>query len=147
MCGFIGKISYSNFNPEILNNNNKLIECRGPDSKIIKSDLDSNIKYCFIFNRLSILDLSENANQPMINEHSGNQIMFNGEIYNHSELRSMLSKKGVKKNVWRSNLSSFGSVQECKWDPFQPDRIFMCAGNDIVVSSMNSSNVFSTALM
>lgn len=95
MCGFIGKISYNNFNPEILNHNNKYIECRGPDSKIIKSDLDSNIKYCFIFNRLSILDLSENANQPMINEHSGNQIMFNGEIYNHSELRSMLSNKGV----------------------------------------------------
>ena len=95
MCGFIGKISYSKFDPKILNYNNKYIECRGPDSKVINSSFDSDIKHCFIFNRLSILDLSENANQPMISKNTGNYIMFNGEIFNHSELRKSLLNDGV----------------------------------------------------
>lgn len=96
MCGFIGKLSYSNFDPDILNNCNKYIECRGPDSKVIKSSLDSDIKHCFIFNRLSILDLSAEANQPMVSKNTGNYIMFNGEIYNHNELRKSLMNDGIE---------------------------------------------------
>jgi len=95
VCGFIGKVSFSKFDPEILNYNNKYIECRGPDSKVIESSFDSDLKHCFIFNRLSILDLSENANQPMISKNTGNYIMFNGEIFNHSELRKSLLNDGV----------------------------------------------------
>ena len=96
MCGFIGKLSYSNFDPDILNNCNKYIECRGPDSKVIKISLDSDIKHCFIFNRLSILDLSAEANQPMVSKNTGNYIMFNGEIYNHNELRKSLMNDGIE---------------------------------------------------
>ena len=68
---------------------------QSPDSKVIESSFDSDLKHCFIFNRLSILDLSENANQPMISKNTGNYIMFNGEIFNHSELRKSLLNDGV----------------------------------------------------
>ena len=44
----------------------------------------------FIFNRLSIIDLSENASQPMFSKQFNTLMMFNGEIYNHRELRSRL---------------------------------------------------------
>lgn len=45
--------------------------------------------------RLSIIDLSENANQPMVDEKNGNVIVFNGEIYNFIELKALLLKEGV----------------------------------------------------
>ena len=47
--------------------------------------------------RLSILDLSEKGHQPMY-DHSGDWVIsFNGEIYNHLEIREYLSKKLNKK--------------------------------------------------
>ena len=43
--------------------------------------------------RLSILDLSSRGNQPM-SDHSGDWIIsFNGEIYNHLEIRNIYLKK------------------------------------------------------
>ena len=41
--------------------------------------------------RLSIIDLSVSANQPMSDDQTGNQIIYNGEIYNYKELRSELA--------------------------------------------------------
>jgi len=43
-------------------------------------------------NRLSIIDLDERANQPF--EYNGMLIVFNGEIYNHVEMRRDLEAKG-----------------------------------------------------
>ncbi|MEO7133557.1 MAG: asparagine synthase (glutamine-hydrolyzing) [Vicinamibacterales bacterium] len=44
--------------------------------------------------RLSIIDLADQANQPMANEDGSLRIIFNGEIYNHAELRRQLSQTG-----------------------------------------------------
>src|SRR5581483_11294474 len=44
--------------------------------------------------RLSIVDLSENGRQPLSNEDGSVWITFNGEIYNHPELRQRLQAKG-----------------------------------------------------
>lgn len=44
--------------------------------------------------RLSIIDLATSASQPMANEDGSLQIIFNGEIYNHLELRAELSRSG-----------------------------------------------------
>jgi len=44
--------------------------------------------------RLSILDLSESGNQPMIDPATGNAIVVNGEIYNFQELRAGLEARG-----------------------------------------------------
>ena len=44
--------------------------------------------------RLSIIDLSEAANQPMSSEDEAYWLVFNGEIYNHAELRKELTARG-----------------------------------------------------
>lgn len=47
-------------------------------------------------NRLSILDLSEQANQPMWNADKTIGVVYNGEVYNHLELRSLISEYSFK---------------------------------------------------
>lgn len=44
--------------------------------------------------RLSIIDLSDNAHQPMYDDKSGIALSYNGEIYNYKELRSSLEQMG-----------------------------------------------------
>ena len=46
--------------------------------------------------RLSILDTSTSGHQPMAHPESGNQLVFNGEIYNYKALRHELEALGVK---------------------------------------------------
>jgi len=46
--------------------------------------------------RLSIIDLTTHAHQPMTYESSGSWLVFNGEIYNYLELKSELSKLGYR---------------------------------------------------
>jgi asparagine synthase (glutamine-hydrolysing) len=61
---------------------------RGPDDSGIWTDSSAGIALAHV--RLSILDLSPAGHQPMVS-HSGRYIaIFNGEIYNHSELRTHL---------------------------------------------------------
>ena len=55
------------------------------------------------FRRLSIIDLSENGNQPMFNDDGSVVLVFNGEIYNFRELRHDLEQDGY---VFRSNTDS-----------------------------------------
>jgi len=45
------------------------------------------------FRRLSIIDL-EGGHQPMFNEDGTVCVVFNGEIYNHGELRASLARSG-----------------------------------------------------
>ena len=63
---------------------------RGPDSTNIK--VVSN-KLIFGHVRLSIIDLTKNSNQPIINNSTSNILIFNGEIYNFIELK----EKNVKR--------------------------------------------------
>ena len=96
MCGFIGKISKSGIdNTQLEKANNNLI-CRGPDSTQRFSTLENNLNFSLIFNRLKIVDLSDKANQPMHLEDQTASIVFNGEIYNHKQLRKELESSGVK---------------------------------------------------
>ncbi|MEX2513465.1 MAG: asparagine synthase (glutamine-hydrolyzing) [Cyclobacteriaceae bacterium] len=69
---------------------NDLILHRGPDSEGIffKDHIG------FGFRRLSIIDLSSHADQPMVNESLGLAIVFNGEIYNYIEIKEILKNKG-----------------------------------------------------
>ncbi len=109
MCGFIGALSNQPINHQKLLNVNKRLECRGPDQKVdIKGNLNEfnenlNLNHSLIFNRLSIIDLSDHATQPMFSRQFNTLIMFNGEIYNHRELRTELEKKKVDFNTSHSD--------------------------------------------
>jgi len=110
MCGFIGTISLDKKNSKLLEKANRYIECRGPDSKVHTeinfkdvSDSTNNMYFNGIFNRLSILDLSDVANQPMFTEDKSSLIMFNGEIFNFLELKEILLKKGYEFNTNNSD--------------------------------------------
>lgn len=95
MCGFLGSITFKPIEREIFEVCNKRIECRGPDKKTIQSNkiFQSNkLFHNFAFNRLSIIDLSESANQPMYSDEFNSLVMFNGEVFNHRQLRKKLEK-------------------------------------------------------
>ena len=63
-------------------------------------DSKNNNYFSFVFNRLRILDFSEYSSQPMFSKEF-NSIMFNGEIYNHSELRTYLEQQGINIRITR----------------------------------------------
>lgn len=96
MCGYIGQISYKSIEKEKLEFCNQNIECRGPDSKNYLEDNDHGLNIAGFFNRLSIVDLSPLANQPMVSENGKFILFFNGEIYNHVELRKKLEFNNLK---------------------------------------------------
>lgn len=98
MCGFLGELNVNEIDQENFLFANKLIECRGPDSTIFDQlSLDKNNQWkCSVaFNRLSIQDLNNNANQPMKSNEFNSVLLFNGEIFNHSSLRKNLEQLGV----------------------------------------------------
>lgn len=103
MCGFLGKFSFSDFDSTDINSANKKILCRGPDNTSELVNYDNQVKYNLRFNRLSILDLNDIANQPMTSLDSRNIIMFNGEIFNHSDLRKKLKSIGANFKTDRSD--------------------------------------------
>ena len=95
MCGIIFQISNNKINQVNLSNAETFQKHRGPDfsgSKNIK--IDKNYLY-FGHQRLSILDLSSAANQPMVDEDTGSVLIFNGEIYNYLELKKDLDKFNI----------------------------------------------------
>lgn len=85
MCGIIGLInSESEIEVEPLIH-------RGPDSYgVFEND---NVKLGHT--RLSIQDLTSAASQPMQSEDGNYVLIFNGEIYNHREIRLALEEKGI----------------------------------------------------
>ena len=65
---------------------------RGPDFEDVLVSRDGRV--ALGHNRLSIIDLSARGNQPIANEDESLWLVFNGEIYNHDELRRALRQKG-----------------------------------------------------
>ena len=90
MCGFVGFTGILENRKEILNKMMDRILHRGPD--MAGDFLDENI--ALGFRRLSIIDLRETANQPMVSADGQYALVFNGEIYNFMELRLELEKAG-----------------------------------------------------
>lgn len=89
MCGIAGIIStQGNLSTESIHRMSDVLVHRGPDGKNIWLDHGcfAALGHC----RLSIIDLSERANQPMHDPSGRYSIVYNGEIYNYRELRSQL---------------------------------------------------------
>lgn len=97
MCGIAGSYRFdpkenSNGISDIaIQNALQKMDHRGPDFRAVKE-----FHSCILgHNRLSILDLSVLGNQPMSDESGRYWISFNGEIFNHPDLRKDLEKTGV----------------------------------------------------
>lgn len=92
MCGIAGYINFNNqpVSKFILKEMGKAIEHRGPDGEGYW--LNNNVGIAH--KRLSIIDLSDAGNQPMISKNKRFILSYNGEIYNYRELRKILIKKG-----------------------------------------------------
>ena len=74
---------------------------RGPDDSDIWIKEENGI--CFAHRRLSIIDLSKAGNQPMVSSSKRYVITFNGEIYNHKELRNEIQNTNKYKYHWEGN--------------------------------------------
>lgn len=86
MCGIAGFIGFEN-NIELAKMANEVQRHRGPDNQSYWND-----SYIALANqRLSIIDISERANQPFIKHDL--VLVFNGEIYNFRELKEKLVKE------------------------------------------------------
>lgn len=102
MCGFVGFIdqSINHFLAiEFLSKMSRAIVHRGPDDEGVW--FDENYGIGMAHRRLSILDLSEAGHQPMHSTSGRYVIVFNGEIYNHLEIRKELEHYTAIK--WRGH--------------------------------------------
>ena len=94
MCGICGEVRFDEqpINQEVIQSMLSKLERRGPDAEgtWIKSQVG------FAHRRLSVIDLSEDSNQPMVDEELQLTLVFNGAIYNYPELRKQFIKEGYK---------------------------------------------------
>jgi asparagine synthase (glutamine-hydrolysing) len=86
MCGFLGYFSSNNIlsgsQLDNLYESLELINHRGPDHTGVLYEKN----YFLAHKRLSIIDLSDNSNQPIKNNDNNLFLLYNGEIYNYQEL-------------------------------------------------------------
>ncbi len=90
MCGFVGFVGKIQNKKDIIEKMMARIIHRGPDMS--GSYIDDDV--ALGFRRLSIIDLSEVGNQPMVSSDGKIAVVFNGEIYNFMDLRAALIEKG-----------------------------------------------------
>lgn len=100
MCGIAGFIDGNLRNPEqVLRKMTDAIVHRGPDDEGVWHDKEIGV--ALGHRRLSILDLSPAGHQPMLSRSGRYVIVFNGEVYNHSSIRSELESLGLRN--WRGH--------------------------------------------
>jgi asparagine synthase (glutamine-hydrolysing) len=105
MCGIVGALSFTNsafrVSEPYLTRMRDVMAHRGPDGAGIFVSPDRRLGLGF--RRLAIIDLSERAMQPMSNEDGTLWVVFNGEIYNHAEIRAELERRGGHR--WKTDHS------------------------------------------
>jgi len=124
MCGIVGS-----FHPEgrtcdasVLASMRDRMAHRGPDGCGLWASRDRRCR--FGHRRLSIIDLSDSASQPMSNADETVTLIFNGEIYNHADLRRELESLG--KYVWKTDHSDTEVLLHAyeEWGPDFVQRLY-----------------------
>lgn len=93
MCGIAGFIDFKKrSSEEVLTKMACAVQHRGPDGQGVYFTEHTDAQIGLGHRRLSIIDLSEAANQPM--HYKGFQLIFNGEIYNYNTIRDRLIREG-----------------------------------------------------
>jgi len=92
MCGICAELRFDGAAPdmEALRRMTEKLARRGPDD----SGFFGDGPLAFGHRRLSVIDLSAHAHQPMVDERLGLALVFNGTIYNYRELRAELAGLG-----------------------------------------------------
>ncbi|ETD72264.1 asparagine synthase [Pelistega indica] len=96
MCGIVGVIGALENKNSLLQQACERIKQRGPDSQGVWLSQDETVGFAHV--RLAIQDLSVHGHQPMFSDSDRFVIVFNGEIYNHLQLRNELGK-----DSWRGH--------------------------------------------
>src|SRR3954466_4297674 len=94
MCGIIGYVGPDDAAASMVDHGVDDIRHRGPDASGVAQWRFADVTCRVAHTRLRIVDLSEEADQPLSNEDGSVCVVFNGEIYNHQELRSDLEAHG-----------------------------------------------------
>ncbi len=93
MCGITGYFStHDRFSTGDLRLMTRTLAHRGPDAEGFYSDEVTGLGH----RRLSVIDLSERANQPMVSANGRYIIVYNGEVYNYREIGARLYRKQKK---------------------------------------------------
>lgn len=94
MCGIAGELRFDDQDPDLsaLARAGAAMARRGPDA----SGLYAQSRIALAHRRLKIIDLSDAAQQPLVDSELGLSIVFNGCIYNHEALRAELEAKGYR---------------------------------------------------
>jgi len=95
MCGFLCLVNYKENLSSVkrkLHNISNYTNHRGPD----KTSFFFNEKFSVLFRRLSIIDLTNKSDQPIISKNKRYVMVFNGEIYNYLDLKKTLEEKGYR---------------------------------------------------
>ena len=94
MCGFVGVRRFDGCPPDIalLQRMSDVIAPRGPDAH----GMFQQGPFAVAHRRLTVIDLSEHAQQPMVDRELGLTLVFNGCIYNYRELRQDLEGRGYR---------------------------------------------------
>jgi asparagine synthase (glutamine-hydrolysing) len=101
MCGITGFCDFTRkLTKENLHHANEALHHRGPDSGNTVIFDAGNANVGFGHRRLSILDISENGNQPMYSDDKSVCIVLNGEVYNFKEIRKELEGFGHSFHSW-----------------------------------------------
>ena len=94
MCGITGEVRFdgTHANPAAVARMIEALAPRGPDA----AGIHGQGRAVFGHRRLKIIDLTEKAQQPMVDPDLGLTVAFNGCIYNYKALRKELQDKGYR---------------------------------------------------
>ncbi|MFU1913181.1 asparagine synthase (glutamine-hydrolyzing) [Bordetella avium] len=100
MCGIVGLWGPLEDKTRILAESCQRIRLRGPDSKGFWEDREAGVGFGHV--RLAIQDLTEAGHQPMVSACGRYVLTYNGEVYNHLDMRAKLEQAGQAPD-WRGH--------------------------------------------
>lgn len=92
MCGICGSVNWGGLDADAVRAMSSAMVHRGPNADGLAIRRPAVLAH----RRLSIIDLSDDANQPMTDKSGRYSITFNGEIYNYRDIRAQLESIGVR---------------------------------------------------
>jgi asparagine synthase (glutamine-hydrolysing) len=102
MCGIAGMVTAQRLDRALLQRMGDIIAHRGPDDEGVWLDEQAGVG--FAHRRLSIVDLSPHGHQPMLSADGRFVLNYNGEVYNHGDIRRELEGAGLgPEGGWRGH--------------------------------------------